>query len=258
MPGVDGAVPPATASSSTHSCTWLGSGFHQQAPPVNSTILQKKLASSPAVIWPNSSQDCCAEVDLHGTVQRVQALLRTCCNENVAVYCDGILALENHRNCFLGRRTADEPANDSQAFSESATSCLIETCTFDMTFFVISVARFFCVPSKRNPRVWKSLKSLKPSEACACKASKCFSIAAVPDTTTCAKLLFATNWRKRPRAKRCRAEELSIHRSAMQHANDLLQHCTHLSLRNKLHRATPSVPCHAQAKSGDPALAAKP
>ena len=49
-------------------------------------------------------------MNIHGTVQRVQALLRTCRNEVVAVNCGGMLVLvrECHRNCFHGRGTICE------------------------------------------------------------------------------------------------------------------------------------------------------
>ena len=66
---------------------------------------ERKNARAP--ILPNT---LCPEVFLPGTVQRIQALLRTCCNEVFAVYCDDILVLlcECQRNCLHGRRTVSE------------------------------------------------------------------------------------------------------------------------------------------------------
>ena len=43
VPRVEDALPPARPSSSMHSCTCLGSGFHQQAPPAHSTVHRKDL-----------------------------------------------------------------------------------------------------------------------------------------------------------------------------------------------------------------------
>ena len=100
-------------------------------PPV-STISElhrpsEQLATVLATVWSHSPKRFRAEVVLHGVVQRVQTLLRTCCDK-VAVRSDDVAVTvhERHRRCFNGCRTISDQCAFVQPTpcSGSCSSCL--------------------------------------------------------------------------------------------------------------------------------------
>ena len=55
--GVEVDLPPASPSSSMQSCTCLQDGFHQKAPPANSTVLRRNLTLSWLQLGPSTTSD---------------------------------------------------------------------------------------------------------------------------------------------------------------------------------------------------------